>query len=251
MSDPALRALLRSRFAAADDEPSDQRKGLPCPPLQKPVPEGATPISLPVVGPDFPLAVPDFARLCAMRRSRRRFLDTPLRLDELAFLLWATAGVHEVKGDGYCTLRSVPSAGARHPFETYLAVRAVEGLQGNAVYRYLPLDHALLPVRAVPDLPERATDAACGQGFVGRAAVTFFWVCIPYRSEWRYGAHSYKPDLLDAGHVAQNLYLAAEAMGCGTCAIAAYDQEACDALLGVDGEEEMTVYLSPVGRKEA
>lgn len=249
MKHEALRALLKSGFAAPTEEPSDQRKGLPNPPLQKAVPVGVENVALPPVDGSMALTTADFAALVAGRRSRRSFRDDPLTLQELAFLLWATAGVHEVRGDGYCTMRTVPSAGARHPFETYLAVRAVEGLEGNAVYRYLPLDHALVLERRDPDLPERASEAACGQNFVGRAAVTFYWVCIPYRSEWRYGPHSYKADLLDAGHIGQNLYLAAEAIGCGTCAIAAYDQEACDALLGVDGENEMTVYLAPVGRK--
>jgi nitroreductase len=37
-------------------------------------------------------------------------------------------------------------------------------------------------------------------------------------------------------------------MGMGTCAIAAYDQDDCDELLAVDGEEEFTVYIAPVGR---
>ncbi len=54
--------------------------------------------------------------------------------------------------------------------------------------------------------------------------------------------------LLDAGHVCQNLYLACEGIGTGTCAIAAYDQEKVDKIIGVDGENEFSVYLSPVGK---
>ena len=54
--------------------------------------------------------------------------------------------------------------------------------------------------------------------------------------------------LLDAGHVCQNLYLACESLGLGTCAIGAYSQEKLDAFLGLDGQEEFAVYLSPVGR---
>ena len=53
---------------------------------------------------------------------------------------------------------------------------------------------------------------------------------------------------LDAGHVCQNLYLACEAINAGTCAIAAYNQDLMDALLGIDGEDEFTVYLAPVGK---
>jgi len=249
MNDGKLRDVMKSTFGAAESGwVSDQQKGKPHPQLQQPVPEGAAVIPLPDVGPDTEVAVFDFPSLVAVRRSCRVFADDPLTLQELAFLLWATAGVHQVVGDGYCTLRSVPSAGARHPFETYLAVRSVEELEDGVVYRYLPLDHALMFCRRVDDLPARASKAALDQRFVGRAAVTFFWACVPYRAEWRYGSRSYKAALLDAGHIAQNLYLAAEAIDCGTCAIAAYDQGLCDELLGLDGQDEFTVYLSPVGR---
>jgi len=90
--------------------------------------------------------------------------------------------------------------------------------------------------------------AALGQGFVGESAVTFIWTCLPYRGEWRYQDAAHRGMLLDAGHLCQNLYLACEALGCGTCAIAAYDQEASDRLLGVDGQEEFVVYMAPVGK---
>ena len=56
---------------------------------------------------------------------------------------------------------------------------------------------------------------------------------------------------LDAGHVCQNLYLACEAIGAGTCAIAAYDQEAMDRFLRIDGRDEFAVYLAPVGKIRA
>ncbi len=59
---------------------------------------------------------------------------------------------------------------------------------------------------------------------------------------------SHKLIALDAGHSCQNLYLACEAVGCGTCAIGAYDQEKCDKLLGVDGVDELTVYAAPIGK---
>lgn len=64
----------------------------------------------------------------------------------------------------------------------------------------------------------------------------------------RNGLASHKVIALDAGHVCQNLYLACEAVGAGACAIAAYDQDAMDELLGVDGRDEFTVYLAPVGK---
>ena len=90
--------------------------------------------------------------------------------------------------------------------------------------------------------------AALDQAFVGRAPATFFWACLPYRTEWRYAEASHKVIALDAGHICQNLYLAAGAIGCGTCAVAAYDQPRADALLGLDGTDEFVIYLAPVGK---
>ena len=68
------------------------------------------------------------------------------------------------------------------------------------------------------------------------------------RVEWRYGLAAHKVIALDAGHVCQNLYVACQAIEAGTCATAAYDQEAMDALLGLDGEDEFTIYVAPVGK---
>jgi SagB-type dehydrogenase family enzyme len=123
----------------------------------------------------------------------------------------------------------------------------VTGLE-SGIYRYLPLDHSLVPVRTVDRLPAQLAAATRGQGFSGQAAVSFLWTAIPTRTEWRYAEASYKVIALDAGHVCQNLYLACEAIGAGTCAIAAYNQTLADELLGVDGEEEFTVYIAPVGK---
>jgi len=149
--------------------------------------------------------------------------------------------------DGVATLRTVPSAGARHPFETYLSVhRVVELVPG--LYRYLPLDHKLVLLWEDQGLPAKIVDAALGQKFVGEAAVVFIWAAVPYRTEWRYSIRSHKVIAIDVGHICQNLYLACEAIGAGTCAVGAYSQAAMDGLLGVDGEEEFTVYLAPVGK---
>lgn len=239
------RKFMKSEFDREDIE-SDQEKGLPQPPLQKPVPEGAELFDLPKVDAST-LAKTEVYSCLKDRRSRRKYKDEAMSLQELAFLLWATQGVDRKMDNNYATFRPVPSGGARHPFETYLWVFNVEGLR-KGVYRYLALSHQLMFVKAVDNLEEAANTATNGQKFVGNSAVTFVWSCIPYRGEWRYNITSHKVMLLDAGHVCQNLYVACEAVGCGTCAIAAYDQKLSDELCGIDGMDEFTVYLAPVGK---
>jgi SagB-type dehydrogenase family enzyme len=180
------------------------------------------------------------------RRSRRKFMRDALTLEELSFLLWATQGLSRPLGDGPPNLRTVPSAGARHPFETYLLVNRVEGVTPG-LCRYLPLEHKLC-LLGEDRGTAREIHIACYEQYVAESAVTFIWTAIPYRTEWRYAHLAHRLILLDAGHVCQNLYLACEAIGAGTCAIGAYDQARLDAILDLDGFEEMAVYVAPVGR---
>ncbi len=224
-----------------------QSRGVAPPPVQKPVPEGMVPVPLP---PREAWRIPpcDLVEAIANRESRRRFTAVPLNLDELAFLLWSTQGVR-ARLHAAAVLRTVPSAGCRHPFETYLAVQRVAGI-APGLYRYLPLDHALVQESTPDHLAARLTAATRGQRFAGDAAVTFLWSALPARTEWRYAEASAKVIALDCGHLCQNLYLACEAIGAGTCAIAAYDQVQADALLGLDGKEEFTIYIAPVGKIE-
>jgi SagB-type dehydrogenase family enzyme len=84
---------------------------------------------------------------------------------------------------------------------------------------------------------------------VKKSAVTFIWVAVPYRMTWRYGERGYRYLLLDAGHVCQNLYLAAENISSGVCAIAAYHDAMFNELLGLDGENQFVIYLGTVGKK--
>jgi SagB-type dehydrogenase family enzyme len=123
----------------------------------------------------------------------------------------------------------------------------VAGLE-TGMYRYLPMEHQLLLEFGEEHLEEKIVAATLGQSFIGRAAATFIWTAVPYRMEWRYHIAAHKVILLDAGHVCQNLYLACAAVGAGTCAIAAYNQELMDRLLRVDGQDEFVIYLAPVGK---
>jgi SagB-type dehydrogenase family enzyme len=229
-------------------KPTDQEIGLPPPPLEKPCPEGATLVDL-VPPADLTVGGMPVIQAIRQRRSRRRFMRNPLTLEELSFLLWATQGLSRPFGEGSPMLRTVPSAGARHPFETYLLVNRVEGV-APGLYRYLPLEHKLCLFDEDKNTA-REIHIACYEQYVLDSAATFIWTAIPYRTEWRYANLSYRIILLDAGHVCQNLYLACEAIGAGTCAIGAYDQARLDAILDVDGDEEMAVYVAPVGRVRA
>lgn len=227
-------------------EPSPQSQGVPLPPLEVPAPIDAAMIKLPA-GRDLQLEPLDFARLVEQRESLRQYADTSLTLEELAYLLWGTQGVKSVT-EKPVSKRTVPSAGSRHAFETWLLVNKVEGL-APGLYRYMALEHELAHLDAVKDMRERLTEACLKQPHVRNSAVTFFWVASPPRMVWRYCQRGYRYLYLDAGHVCQNLYLLAESIGCGVCAIAAYDDDLVNQALGIDGVELLAIYIATLGKR--
>jgi SagB-type dehydrogenase family enzyme len=224
----------------------DQHRGV-CPPsIEKPFREDAELVDLVSPGRWDGITAVKVESAIQNRESRRSFTSDPLTLDELSFLLWATQGIRHRMAAG-TALRTVPSAGARHAFETYLCIFGVTGVEPG-FYRYLPVEHKLLREFQEDQTAAKLTAATLGQSFVAQAAVVFIWTTIPYRMEWRYGAAAHKTIALDAGHACQNLYLACEAIGAGTCAVAAYHQELMDQLLRIDGTDEFVIYLAPVGK---
>ena len=241
----SFRDFMKENLAFPPERISDQMKGLAMPPSQKAYDLVSELISLPALD-KYILKKPDIHDCIASRKSRRRYNKKNLTLEELAYLLWATQGVRKVLPSGR-HYRTVPSAGSRHSFETYLVIQHVKGLKPG-VYRYLPFDNKIVYLFTTENLPEKMTALASDQPFVGDSAVCFIWSSIPYRMEWRYGCESAKPILIDVGHVCQNLYLACESIGCGTCGVAAYEQDALDKFLGLNGKDEFVIYLAPVGK---
>lgn len=226
-------------------EVSDQRRGFPPPPLQAPYPEIGALVDLPRPA-DIRVEPLDLRTAIENRASVRRYAAVPLALPELSYLLWCTQGVKSVEGR-YATMRTVPSAGARHALETYLLANRVQGLQPG-LYRFLALEHKLLAVSLQPDVADEITRACWNQRFVHESAVTFIWAAVAYRMTWRYGQRGYRYLHLDVGHVCQNLYLAAQSVNCGTCAIAAFSDEDMNRLLELDGEEQFVIYLAALGK---
>ena len=229
---------------------SDQSKGIDPPPFSKPI-TGKV-ITLPAF--DGVVTAPDYWQLLDTRRSLRNYSGVPMTQAQLAFMLWSSQGVQSYRGQ-VATFRTVPSGGARHPFETYIAVQAVEGLKPG-LYRYLPLEHvgekrvSIEYLGAIKDYADNITAMLAGQAWAAKAPVILFYSCVPYRAEWRYVEAAHRVVLIDLGHLGQNVMLSAVALGLGSCCMAAYDQQLCDKILGFDGLGEYTVYAISVGAGE-
>ena len=222
----------------------DEKLGLPPPAMQKAVPPGAALFDL--IAPDaLSVGAVPLNEAIGRRRSHREFSGAAVTLEELSFLLWATQGVQKVAADGTTSLRTVPSAGARHPFETYLFVQRVAGLRPG-LYRYLALDHKLCLLSPFEQTAFYEMDE--DWPLEPEDALLFVWTVTPYRTEWRYSILSHKMIAMEAGHICQNLYLAATAIGAGACAIGAFSQTKINSWLGVDGDDEFAVYLARLGK---
>lgn len=219
---------------------------VPQPLLELPFPDDAR--ILPLVNPS-EIQVPsiDLRSAVEQRRSLRVYAESALTLAELSYLLWMSQGVKKVSSRP-ATLRTVPSAGARHALETYLLINRVEGVQPG-LYRYLAIENALLELNLAPGINRSITNACARQAQIGNSAVTFIWVAVVERMFWRYVERGYRYLHLDAGHVCQNLALVAEQIGGGICPIAAYDDDKLNAVLGLDGENLFAIYLASMGKK--
>jgi len=240
----ATRNVLKPIWNDIDLDHSDQALGIPYPEEVKPVHAGAMRFDLPPQE-NWPSSQMTLIAAILHRQSIRRFSSDSLSMEELSLLLFCTQGIRSSKiKNSNC--RTVPSAGNRHSFETYLYVDRVHGLE-KGMYRYLPHHNQICLHAAYRQDMETDLNLALYEQLYG-AAVCFIWTTIPYRMEWRYSTASAKLVAIDAGHVCENLYLAVEAIGAGTCAIGAYDQKKMDQLLDVDGNDEFTIYAAAVGR---
>lgn len=200
---------------------------------------------------------PDLWSCISRRRSTRSFGREPMSSLELSDLLWASTGI--TGGDSFMFLRSAPSAGALFPIETYVVAHRVEGIEpGVYHYRLVGVDaggratsaggHALEQLVA-RDVKRRCAACALDQDMAAEAAVVFVWTAVVARSTWKYRQRAYRYIYLDAGHIAQNLLLAAVALGLSACPIAAFYDDEVEELLGLDGENEPPLYMVVVGKQ--
>jgi len=180
------------------------------------------------------------------RRSCRKFGRNPLDIKEIAMLLWACQGITARAGSFY--FRTAPSAGALYPVETYLSVQNVETVD-NGLYHFQPAEFCLEKLKS-GHCGDKVAEAALGQSFLARAGVVFIWSAVLRRNFSKYGHRGMRYIMMDAGHICQNLLLAAEALGLGACPVAAFYDDEMNGLLSLDGEQESVIYLAPVGVKE-
>jgi SagB-type dehydrogenase family enzyme len=174
------------------------------------------------------------------RRSVRSYADTPLTLAQLGQVLWAAQGITAANGH-----RTAPSAGALYPLELYVVVGNVTGLPAG-VYKYRPDGHELVP-HLDGDVRATLARAAVRQGWVTQAPVTLAITAVPERTRVRYGDRTDRFVAIEVGHVGQNVYLEAVALGLGTVMAGAITDDSVAAVLKLDPAERPLAVM-PLGK---
>lgn len=209
------------------------------PSLYKDYPK-ATKIELPSYEPAKPMSL---NKVLSQRMSIRDFKDEPISIHQLSYLLWASTGIERVE-HGY-EFRTAPSAGALYPIETYVIANNVSKLQAG-VYHYCIRTNKLEQLQ-FGDFREQIASAALDQRMCAKAAVVFVWSALFDRCKWKYGQRAYRYIYLEAGHIAENLALAAVSLNLGSCQIGALYDDQVNVILDIDGIEESVIYISVVG----
>lgn len=187
-----------------------------------------------------------FKQAIVDRRSVRSYIDRPIDLDQLSFIIWAS--VAENYFEHRINFRAAPSAGARYPIETYTVVNDVKGLP-QGLYHYNVKDNVLELLKK-GDLSDELTNAAQGQKVCKNCQVAFLWSAVFERMTWKYKDRGYRYIYLDAGHIGHALSIAASSIDLGSVMIGAYIDEYMDELLSIDGESESVVYAAAVGHPD-
>lgn len=245
MKDPGIEFLEKTRYP--DFSTVDLILRIPEPPKELPVLDGAQLIKLPnpkrIKIKDVPVRealenweLPGF------------FSRSSITVKELSFLLWCMQGVRKNEGNAPKS-RNVPSSGLRYPIETYFVAGEVEGLE-TGLYRYLPLSHQIVVERLDSDLPFAMGTACMNFKLITRAAVTFLWVGIPYRSTWALGNRGYRSVLIEAGHICQALIMASSCIGCDVQPIDLFHDEMMIHLTHLNPESQWPLLVGAVGRRE-
>lgn len=219
----------------------------PEPPAELPVPEGAAVIKL-----------PDPKKVKVPKKSAADIIKTweptaflarsSVTLDELSALLWYTQGFR-VRINETLVLKNVPSSGSRFPLETYFIAGEVEGLECG-LYRYIPSTHSIVALKIDSGLPLEIATASMNFKIVTRAAVTFIWVAVPYRSVWALGKRGYRSAFFEAGHTCQELIMIGSCFGYDVQPIDTFHDDLVAQVTGIDRETQWALYLAAVGQRQ-
>lgn len=151
------------------------------------------------------------------RRSRRDFQNYKITLGELSTLLFYSAGYKMSEHNGR---KHVPSSGGFCTTELFLIILNSDEV-APGLYYFSAKDYILRCIKK-GDYRDWVKNDAMYQEEWANASALVFLACDYARLYQKYGYRTLRLCLLDAGHVAQNLYLTCAAMDMKICEVLGY-----------------------------
>ncbi|MFX1496915.1 MAG: SagB/ThcOx family dehydrogenase [Promethearchaeota archaeon] len=179
------------------------------------------------------------------RKSIRKFKNNPITLPQLSLLLFGITGLTRIFPQ--FAFRTVPSAGGLYPIETYPVINNVEGIE-RGIYHYNIPNHSVELLRE-GDFRSEIMRGCLDQQLAFNSALNIVWTAIIERSKWKYLQRCYRYIYMDVGHIGQNFYLIAEALGLGACTIGAIYDDEINKSIGIDGVTETAIYVGVIGKR--
>jgi len=189
----------------------------------------------------------ELAEVALSRRSALSMSSQPMTAATLGSFLNLAAGETYERADDDGTvwrLRACPSGGAVYPLDLYVTVHTVEDVTAG-LYYFDPLEHGLRLLREGDLRPELNTGMYLEA--VHASSACFLIAATFARTTFKYGERGYRFALLEAGHIAQNLLLAATAAGLASVPVGGFVDDDLNALIGVDGVSNAVLYTVLVG----
>lgn len=199
--------------------------------------------------PKIQLPKPDFRGITVedaikKRRSVRNYSGSPMNSAEISQLLFSAQGITgQIYGE---KLRTAPSAGALYPIELYVFINNVRGIE-KGLYHYNLFEHSLTEIKK-GDFRKEMLRAGLDQEMFRDANIVIAMTAIHKRITWKYGDRGFRYIYMEAGHIAQNILIQSVSLGLGSVVVGAFLDDELNRLLGIDGKEEISLYLVATGK---
>ena len=189
-----------------------------------------------------------FDEIIQTRHSIRTFDKRPISLDDVSKLLYHANGVTGKNTDDDNILhyfRTSPSAGGLHPIEIYLIAINVDGLTPG-IYHYSPMENILETV-SDQNPSEKFNDITFNQ--TSNISAVLVLTGIPGKSRFKYGERGYRFMMLEGGHISQNILLSANSLDLASYPMGGFVDDDVDELIGINGVDEVSLYMLLIGTK--
>lgn len=188
----------------------------------------------------------EIGRVIEKRRSVREFGHHKITQKEISKILHYSAGINFRKdNDEYDAFRAYPSAGARYPLEVYVVILKAEDMEPG-LYHYDVRSHSLELI-SKGNFINRIYEYTGRQEMIKNASAVLVISAVFARTQKKYKERGYRYIFLDAGHLAQNVYLISTALKIGCCTVGGFLDNKMNNLLGLDGKEESSIYIGVIG----